>query len=79
MSAARVLLWSVVVAVSSAQAQVPNADLEQVWLEPAGRGSLWVGNGQVLGARQFRGGLALTYGAGSFRSASLRTPTTQAV
>ncbi|MBE2253903.1 MAG: OmpA family protein [Myxococcus sp.] len=51
-------------------AQVPAADLEQVWLEPAGRGSLWVGDGHTLHAGEFRGGASLTFGYGPMRSAS---------
>ena len=55
---------------TTALAQVPSADLEQVWLEPAGRGSLWVGNGHTLHAGEFRGGASLTFGYGAMRSAS---------
>jgi len=46
---------------------VPSADLEQVWLDPAARGSLWVSNGQTLGALQFRAGVSATYTFSQFR------------
>ena len=59
---------------SAAVAQVPSSDLEQVWLEAPGRGSLWVGNGQTLKAGQFRAGAALTYGYAPMRSTALDTP-----
>jgi OmpA-OmpF porin, OOP family len=59
---------------SVAVAQVPASDLEQVWLDPAGKGSLWVGNGQTLKAGQFRAGAGLTFGFGAMRSASLDLP-----
>lgn len=60
----------------SARAQLPEADLEQVWLEGGGRGSLWVSNGQTLKAGQFRAGAALTFGYGAMRSADLSSPRT---
>lgn len=59
---------------TTALAQVPSADLEQVWVEPAGRGSLWVGNGHTLRAGEFRGGASLTFGYGAMRSASESNP-----
>ncbi len=43
--------------IASAQT-VPSADVEQLWLDPAGRGSLFVGNGRTLEATQFRAGVA---------------------
>lgn len=61
---------------STALAQIPASDIEQVWLEPAGRGSLWAGNGQTLKAGQFRAGATLTFGYGALRSASLTSPRT---
>lgn len=70
---ARSFAAAVVVAVS-AQAQTPAADLEQVWLDGAGRGSLWVSNGQALKAGQFRAGAALTFGVAPMRTASLSSP-----
>ena len=51
---------------------VPTADLEQVWLDPAARGSLWVGNGQTLGALEFRTAASLTYTFSQFRSVNDR-------
>jgi outer membrane protein OmpA-like peptidoglycan-associated protein len=59
---------------SAALAQVPAADLEQVWLDGAGTGSLWVGNGQTLKAGQFRAGAGLTYGYAALRSTALDAP-----
>ncbi len=53
---------------ASALGQVPAAELEQVWLDPAGRGSLWVGNGQALRAGQFRAGAAVGFSSGAMRS-----------
>lgn len=61
---------------STASAQVPASDIEQVWLEAGGRGSLWAGNGQTLRAGQFRAGAAFTFGYGALRSASLSAPRT---
>ena len=63
------VLLSLVAAAAVAQEAVPSADVEQVWLDPAGRGSLWVGNGQTLRALDFRAGAALFYTAGNLRSA----------
>lgn len=51
-----------------AQAEVPTADVEQVWLDPAGRGSLWVGNGRGLEAMGFRVGASLFFTQGNLRS-----------
>lgn len=51
-----------------AQAPAPAADVEQVWLDPAGRGSLWVGNGQTLKALDFRAGASLFFTQGQLRS-----------
>ncbi|MFZ5444789.1 MAG: OmpA family protein [Myxococcota bacterium] len=46
----------------------PTADLEQVWLDPSGRGSLFVGNGQTLPALTWRVGAAGFYTYGNLRS-----------
>lgn len=48
--------------------QSPSADLEQLWLDPAGRGSLFVGNGRTLGAGEFRAGVVGYYTHGNLRS-----------
>ncbi len=48
-------------------AQVPAADLEQQWVDPAGRGALFVGNGEVLPAGGFRAGVSLFYAHGALR------------
>lgn len=63
-----VLLMMALVSTVSVAQTVPTADLEQVWLDPAARGSMWVGNGQTLGALQFRAGASLTYTYSQFRS-----------
>ncbi len=55
---------------SAGRAQVPASDVEQVWLEPGGRGSAWVGNGLTLKGGQFRAGAALTFGYGVLRTAN---------
>ncbi|MEW5740358.1 MAG: OmpA family protein [Myxococcota bacterium] len=51
----------------------PTADIEQVWLDPSARGSLWVGNGQTLRALDFRVGASLFFTQGNLRSASAQT------
>lgn len=51
----------------------PAADVEQVWVDPAGRGSLWVGNGQTLRAQDFRVGASLFFTQGNLRSANAQT------
>ncbi len=61
------ILMALVSSVALAQT-TPTADLEQVWLDPAARGSMWVGNGQTLGALEFRAGASLTYAFSQFRS-----------
>lgn len=53
---------------AQASAQVPAADLEHVWLDAAGRGSLLVGTGQTLRQKDFRLGAALSYTNGNFKS-----------
>ena len=53
---------------SAVLAQTPSADLEQVWLDPAGRGSLTVGNGQTLPATSYRVGVSAFYTYGNLRS-----------
>ncbi len=61
----------------AAQAQqVPHSDIEQVWLDPAARGSLIVGNGTTLPQGKFRVGLGLFYTYGNLRTAesSAATP-----
>ena len=53
---------------SAVLAQTPSADLEQVWLDPAGRGSLTVGTGQTLPATSYRVGVSAFYTYGNLRS-----------
>lgn len=65
----RFVFLSLVVA-SVAAAQTPSADLETVWLDPAGRGSLLVGNGTTLPALGYRVGVAGFYTSGQLRSLS---------
>jgi OmpA-OmpF porin, OOP family len=57
-----------VVAVSSFAQAIPGADVEQVWLDPAGRGSLQVGNGQTLKSLEFRLGAGFFYTRDNFHS-----------
>lgn len=54
-------------ALASAQT-VPSADVEQLWLDPSGRGSLFIGNGRTLEATQFRVGVAAFYTHANLRS-----------
>jgi outer membrane protein OmpA-like peptidoglycan-associated protein len=48
--------------------QTAATDLEQVWLDPAGRGSLQVGNGQTLKSLDFRVGASLFYTRDNLRA-----------
>lgn len=68
--ASLLLLSSVVFA----QATIPQSDVEQAWLDPAGRGSLLVGNGQTLKAFEFRVGAGLFSTYGNLRSARDQSP-----
>ncbi|PZR18653.1 MAG: cell envelope biogenesis protein OmpA [Archangium gephyra] len=54
---------------STAFAQAPATDVEQVWLDPSARGSLFVGNGTTLSQSRFRGGASLFYSYGNLRTA----------
>lgn len=54
----------VVLFVVNASAQ----NLETVWLDPGGRGSMFVGNGQTLGHLDVRGGVSLVDSYGALRS-----------
>ncbi len=47
---------------------VPSADIEQLWLDPAGRGSLFIGNGRTLEATEFRAGVSSFYTHANLRS-----------
>ncbi len=51
-----------------AVAQVAASDVEQVWLDPGGRGSLQVGNGQTLKPLDFRVGASLFYTRDNLRA-----------
>ncbi len=65
----KILGAAAVVMASVAMAQVsPAADLEQVWLDPAGRGSLLVGNGQTLPGMTYRAGVSAFYTYGNLQS-----------
>jgi outer membrane protein OmpA-like peptidoglycan-associated protein len=59
----------------AASAQVPRADVEQLWLDPAARGSLFVGSGETLPARGVRIGVALSFGEAPLRSVAEGTGT----
>jgi hypothetical protein len=63
------VLGLLVASAAWAQAVAPGADVEQVWLDPAGQGSLWVGTGRTLAAQAFRGGASLFFTQGQLRSA----------
>ena len=62
-----VVLGSLLASGAFAQA-LPQADIEQVWLDPAGRGSLLVGNGLTLKSLDFRVAAAFTYAHAPFKS-----------
>ena len=67
----RTLIAGLLVFASIAAAQtVPSADVEQLWLDPSARGSLFVGNGRTMGATEFRVGVAGFYAHGSLRSSN---------
>lgn len=69
----KTLIAGLVLTASLATAQVPSADVEQLWLDPSARGSLFVGNGRTLGATQFRVGVAGFYTHGNLRSTQAGT------
>jgi OmpA-OmpF porin, OOP family len=52
----------------SSVASAQTADVEQLWLDTSGRGSLFIGNGRTLGATEFRVGIAGYYTHGQLRS-----------
>lgn len=65
----KTMLAAVLVMSSVVMAQTaPAADIEQVWLDPAARGSLFVGNGQTLPSLTYRAGVSLFYTYGNLRS-----------
>jgi outer membrane protein OmpA-like peptidoglycan-associated protein len=65
----KTLITGLLLTASLAAAQtVPSADVEQLWLDPSARGSLFVGNGRTLGATEFRVGVAGFYTHGNLRS-----------
>ncbi len=47
----------------------PATDIEQLWLDPSGRGSLFIGNGATLPQAKFRAGASLFYSYGNLRTA----------
>ena len=58
------LLAALVLCLAAATAraqQMPAFDLERLWLDPSARGSLVVGNGEVMPAGEFRGSLTFHY------------------
>ena len=57
------------VAGAAAGQVAPTAELEQLYLDPAARGSLMVGNGQTLKGGTFRVSAALQYSQGHVKSA----------
>ncbi len=65
----RRLVVAVLAAASLAGAQTaPATDVEQLWLDPSGRGSLFIGDGTTLPQAKFRAGASLTYSYGQLRS-----------
>ena len=65
----KTLIAGLVLTACLAAAQtVPSSDVEQLWLDPSARGSLFVGNGRTLGATEFRVGVAGFYTHGNLRS-----------
>ena len=65
----KTLITATLLCASLAAAQTtPMADVEQLWLDPAGRGSLFVGNGRTLSATEFRVGVSAFYTQGNLRS-----------
>ncbi len=66
----RNLLALVTLFAASALAQTQNSkqsDIEQMWIDPTGRGSLLVGNGRTLESLDFRIGASATYTYANFR------------
>lgn len=59
---------------TTAFAQAPEADLEQLWLDPGARGSLFVGTGATLPARGVRVGVSLFSAHGVLRADGQPTP-----
>jgi OmpA-OmpF porin, OOP family len=57
-----------------AQTAAPQSDIEHVWLDPAARGSLLVGNGTTLESLKFRAGASLTYTYGNLKGFGDQTP-----
>ncbi len=64
----RLFFTLMVLASTMAAAQTPTADLETVWIDPAGRGSLLVGNGTTLPKAGYRVGVSAFYTYGQLRS-----------
>lgn len=62
-----IALVSLLAGAASAQS-APTIDVEQLWPDPAGLGSLFVGNGRTLGRGEFRTGVAVFYTRGNLRS-----------
>ncbi|MFT3714339.1 MAG: OmpA family protein [Archangium sp.] len=62
------MLLSLALISSVVVAQTPSADIEQVWIDPAGRGSLTVGNGSTLPQTGYRVGVSAFYTYGNLRS-----------
>ena len=70
----KTLIAGLLLTASLAAAQTaPSSDVEQLWLDPSARGSLFVGNGRTLGATEFRVGVAGFYTHGNLRSTQAGT------
>jgi outer membrane protein OmpA-like peptidoglycan-associated protein len=61
-------LLAAAITLASGAAWAQSADLEQMWLDPAGQGSLTVGNGQTLKSLDYRVGASLFYTYGNLKS-----------
>jgi outer membrane protein OmpA-like peptidoglycan-associated protein len=64
----RLATLSLLVATGALAQTLPAADVEQQWIDPAGRGSLLVGNGQTLKALEWRVGVGGYFTRGNLRS-----------
>lgn len=57
-AARRGVIISLLLSAGAVGQELPAADVEHVWVDPAGRGSLWVGTGQTLEEAAFRLGVS---------------------
>lgn len=62
------LAGALLVASVAAAQPAPSADVEQLWLDPSARGSLFIGNARTLGRGDFRASVAAFYTQDQLRS-----------